>query len=225
MYLYPACFKKRGLVWLYSANTVPGSDSWLGNRMNKGTLPLKLHPFLVWGEEFVFETAERNGTNITCIFWWFVKHQGRGTGHLRFINMEPIYPWVETRGHARWLAGICASSHFWNAILPVHIWYWPLLKCLHQPIRSFPLSNLANDILSALNVSWCLCSFALRSSAVHGIIHWALRQTFAGTMGGFLGDTDIVPRIQGQRSLIYPLFPLCFSYLVSNFVPRTGNDS
>ena len=54
IYLYSECFKKKeskkkttDLIWLHSANTVPGSDAWPGNRMEKSILPLELHPFLV----------------------------------------------------------------------------------------------------------------------------------------------------------------------------------
>ena len=77
IYLYSECLKKRekknDLMWLHSANTAPGSDAWPGSRMEKSMLPLALHPFLVWGSDFGFETAEGNRTKITCISWGFVK--------------------------------------------------------------------------------------------------------------------------------------------------------
>lgn len=49
IYLYSACLKKergKDLIWLQSANTVPGSYAWLGNKMEKKHTSFQATPFL-----------------------------------------------------------------------------------------------------------------------------------------------------------------------------------
>ena len=148
--------------------------------------------------------------------------------------MKLIFPLVKTRGNARWLAGICGQFYPQNAIRAcAHMAGIPpsLLMYLHQLKRSWPLSNPAwvhSFCTKYIIVYACMCPFALTLWAIHGIIsqifcynfHRENRKTngFLGTFPGLheskykIKETDLFLILVGS------------SYIVSNFVPRIGND-
>jgi len=225
------------LIRLHSASTVPVSDAWLGTE-EKTRLPLKSHPFLFWGEDFVFEIDLRDRTSAVCISWCCVKCSYFSLTNLLDGELvtrassiwsqytpqlqEEVTPgaWLEAPSMKKY---VCLCTHGISHLLH---------ECISiNPKEALLQINLRNYILSALNILvWvCACAPVLFGWFTGCAWYYLLGiciDVSQGKWTGFLrhGWGYVNPNVE-QRSLIYSLILLCSSYLVLNFVASIGNHS